>query len=127
MYERKLVGDIVFRELQFLRKLLYADSMAEALTLIQSASYQQLRCLVEIARNIRLGNFRLRARQVGELRPHARAIRALSRARTPAGVLRVLRQRDGLEMLAIMLDPVVSNAERFTEDVNHSDKERVRS
>lgn len=106
-----LVGQRIFSNFPFLKKLALTTSLKKRNDLIGDASCEELAAIVEACFNIIKGNFKISERRLKGLRNHAPELRSLARARTAPRAKKVLQTGNGF--LPALLIPVLLEASRY--------------
>ena len=103
----KPIGQSIFNNHLFLKKLSFTKSDRKRRQLLRLATNEELLAIIEIALNILKGRFELSPKQKYQLLPYASTIRQISRAKTPKGIKKVLQTGGGLSILPALIAPVI--------------------
>lgn len=107
------VGQRIYDNLPFLRRLCRCSSEKQRRHLIEHASFDQILAVVEVATNILCSNFRLTNKQKNKLVPFAPIIRQLARKRSEKTARRSLIIQKGNGFLfSALLAPIIAEAAR---------------
>ena len=107
------IGERIFANLAFLKKLCRSRSDKKKFNLIKNANFDELLSLVEICINILGNNFSLSERQKARLIPFANVIRNLSRKRSEKAVKELIIQNGSGGFLISLLTPIIVEAVRY--------------
>lgn len=108
----RAVGDRIFSNYDFLKKISRTSSQRKRSRLLRGATDDELLSIVEAAANVLKGRFPLTKRQLNKLIPNASGVRKLSRARTPKGARSAI-QHGGGSLLPSLLLPILIEAGRY--------------
>ena len=111
--QRIHIGERIFVNLSFLKKLCRRRSDKTRLNLIKNANFDELLSLVEICINILSNNFSLSERQKLRLSPFANVIRNLSRKRSEKAAKELVIQNGSGGFLISLLTPIIVEAVRY--------------
>uniref|UniRef100_A0A914QLQ1 Uncharacterized protein n=1 Tax=Panagrolaimus davidi TaxID=227884 RepID=A0A914QLQ1_9BILA len=105
------VGNCVFRNIEFLKKLSKIKSENKRNLLLKNATPDELASLIEICYNVVNSNLRLSPSRILKLRPYATPLRELSKIRTVPRARKMLQTGNGF--LPSLLIPVLLEASRI--------------